>query len=139
MPWNEASKGGGSMNFGQAITSGFSNYVNFSDRASRSEYWFWILFYFICLVVAIIIDSVLRTRVLTAVVWLGIVLPTLALSVRRLHDLDRSGWWLLLALIPLIGSIVLLIWFCTRGTDGSNRFGPDPLAGIGQITQRPAV
>jgi uncharacterized membrane protein YhaH (DUF805 family) len=118
------------MNFGQAITSGLSNYVNFSDRASRSEYWFWILFYFICLVVAIIIDSVLRTRVLTAVVWLGIVLPTLALSVRRLHDLDRSGWWIFLAFIPLVGAIILLIWQCTKGTDGPNRFGPDPLTAV---------
>jgi uncharacterized membrane protein YhaH (DUF805 family) len=127
------------MNFGQAITSGFSNYVNFSDRAIRSAYWFWALFTTIGMLVTGGIDGVDGMTLAYPIFGLVTILPSLAVAVRRLHDLDRSGWWLLLALIPLIGSIVLLIWFCTRGTDGSNRFGPDPLAGIGQITQRPAV
>jgi hypothetical protein len=64
-------------------------------------------------------------------------LPGIAVGVRRLHDVDRSGWWLLLAFIPLVGTIILIVWFCTRGTPGPNRFGPDPLSGIGQITPRP--
>ncbi len=127
------------MNFGQAITSGFSNYVNFSDRAIRSAYWFWALFTTIGMLVTGGIDGVDGMTLAYPIFGLVTILPSLAVAVRRLHDLDRSGWWLLLALIPLIGSIVLLIWFCTRGTDGSNRFGPDPLAGIGQITQRPAA
>jgi Protein of unknown function (DUF805) len=55
-------------------------------------------------------------------------LPGIAVSIRRLHDLDRTGWWILLALIPLIGWIILLIWYISKGTDGPNRFGPDPLA-----------
>ena len=60
---------------------------------------------------------------------LALFLPALALAVRRLHDLDRSGWWLLVGFVPIVGTIVLLVWFCTRGTEGPNRFGPDPLAG----------
>ncbi|HEY2532705.1 MAG TPA: DUF805 domain-containing protein [Xanthobacteraceae bacterium] len=65
-------------------------------------------------------------------------LPGLSLAVRRLHDLDRSGWWCLVFLIPLIGVIILIIWFCSKGTDGPNRFGPDRLAGLEQIRPRPA-
>ena len=63
------------------------------------------------------------------IVSLGTLLPGLAVSVRRLHDIDRVGWWVLLALIPVIGAIVLIYWACLRGTVGANRFGPDPLAG----------
>jgi uncharacterized membrane protein YhaH (DUF805 family) len=59
---------------------------------------------------------------------LALLLPNLAVAVRRLHDTDRSGWWLLIALLPLIGLIVLIVFFCIRGTPGPNRFGPDPLA-----------
>ena len=58
---------------------------------------------------------------------LALFLPGLAVSIRRLHDRDKSGWWVLLAFIPLIGAIILLIWFIMRGTQGPNRFGPDPL------------
>ena len=54
-------------------------------------------------------------------------LPTLAVQVRRLHDLDRSGWWILISLIPLVGAIILLVWACSKGTEGENRFGSDPL------------
>jgi uncharacterized membrane protein YhaH (DUF805 family) len=77
---------------------------------------------------------------ITSLFHLAVFLPSLALAVRRLHDLDRTGWWLLLALIPLIGEIILLIWFCTRGTVGPNRFGPDRLALLtAQVSPRPAT
>jgi uncharacterized membrane protein YhaH (DUF805 family) len=67
-------------------------------------------------------------------VALGLLLPSLAVLVRRLHDTDRSGWYYWIVLIPLIGSIVLLVWFCSRGTEGSNTYGPDPLGGdIAQV------
>ncbi|MFY9892881.1 MAG: DUF805 domain-containing protein [Xanthobacteraceae bacterium] len=127
------------MNFGQAISSGFSNYVNFSDRAIRSEYWYWVLFVCLAEVVTSIIDYAIGFQVTTGLFGLAVILPGLAVSVRRLHDLDRTGWWLLLGFIPLIGSIILIVWFCTRGTPGPNRFGPDPLAGFGQINPRPAA
>jgi uncharacterized membrane protein YhaH (DUF805 family) len=126
------------MGFGQAISSGFSNYVNFSDRACRSEYWFWILFYYIGFAVAAIIDAAIGIYVLTGLYSLAVLLPTLALAIRRLHDLDRTGWWIFLAAIPLIGAIILLIWYCTKGTDGPNRFGPDPLGAMAPQMPRAA-
>ena len=125
------------MTFGQAISSGFSNYVDFSGRAYRSEYWYWVLFVILAEIVTSIVDYVIGYQLTTGLFGLAVFLPGLAVGVRRLHDVDRSGWWLLLGLIPLIGAIVLIIWFCTRGTPGPNRFGPDPLAGFGQISPRP--
>jgi uncharacterized membrane protein YhaH (DUF805 family) len=128
------------MNFGEAIASGFSNYVNFSSRAARSEYWYWVLFNVLAQVVTEIIDNaVIGMSVTTAIFSLAVLLPGIAVAARRLHDVDRTGWWLLLAFVPVVGLIVLLIWFCTKGTDGSNRFGPDPLRGVDQINPRPAV
>lgn len=115
------------MNFGQAITSGFSNYVKFSGRAIRSEYWYWVLFTILGSIVAGIIDFALGLSVISSLFALATILPSLAVAIRRLHDLDRTGWWVLLFLIPLIGAIILIIWFCSRGTVGPNRFGPDPL------------
>jgi uncharacterized membrane protein YhaH (DUF805 family) len=129
------------MNFGEAIKSGFHNYVTFSGRAARSEYWFWHLFFILVAVAAALIDLALfpqsSTSPLNNIAELILLLPTLAVSVRRLHDLDRSGWWIFLGLIPLIGAIWLLVWFCMRGTVGPNRFGPDPLPG-GAVVATPA-
>ena len=116
------------MGFGQAISAGFSNYVNFSGRACRSEYWYWILFIIIADIVAAIIDQALGIQLVTGLFGLVTIIPNIAIAIRRLHDLDRTGWWVLLGFIPLIGWIILLIWYVTKGTDGPNRFGPDPLA-----------
>ena len=121
------------MNFGQAIKSGFSNYVTFSGRAARSEFWYWTLFVVLVTMAAGILDRGLfdfdestTTGVFGPLVSLIFFLPGLAVSVRRLHDLDRTGWWLLLVL-TIIGVILLIIWDCIKGTTGPNRFGPDPL------------
>ena len=128
------------MNFGQAIASGFSNYVNFSDRACRSEYWFWTLFVFLADIATWIVDTAVGVQVTSSLFNLAVLLPGIAIGVRRLHDLDRTGWWLLIVFIPLIGWIVLLIWYCSKGTEGPNRFGPDRLATLGaQISPRPAT
>src|SRR6185437_15094723 len=120
------------MGFGQAISAGFSNYVGFSGRACRSEYWYWILFVVIVAIATSIIDRVVfpdsDTPPLTALFDLATFLPSFALLFRRLHDIDRTGWWWLIAFTG-IGIIVLLVWACTRGTAGANRYGPDPLAG----------
>jgi uncharacterized membrane protein YhaH (DUF805 family) len=136
------------MTFTEAVRSGFSKYVTFSGRARRSEFWFWLLFAIIAAVVAALLDAMLfpammdvQTDVadgvasvsaqggpILALVTLGLFLPGLAMHVRRLHDLDRSGWWVLLVLVPLIGIIVLIVWWCTEGTRGPNRFGSDPKA-----------
>jgi uncharacterized membrane protein YhaH (DUF805 family) len=125
------------MNFAQAISSGFSNYVNFGGRAARSEYWYWVLFWFLGTIVAEIIDGVLGRTVIYPLFGLAIILPSIAVAVRRLHDTDRGGWWILLGLIPIVGIIILIIWYCAKGTDGPNRFGPDPLGSFGApISQR---
>jgi len=121
------------MDFFEAISSGFKNYVNFGPRAIRSEYWFWVLFVMILSIVAQVIDAVvfgmMQGGPLAIVVFLALFLPGLAIAVRRLHDRDKSGWWLLLIFIPLVGAVILLVWFCIRGTVGPNRFGSDPLEG----------
>ena len=119
------------MNFVEAIQSGFRNYVGFSGRARRSEFWYWSLFAFLLSIVAGFIDAAIAPGneygPVTAIMGLALFLPGLAVSIRRLHDLGRSGWYFLLILIPLIGAIILLIWFCLRGTVGPNQYGPDPL------------
>jgi uncharacterized membrane protein YhaH (DUF805 family) len=123
------------MGFKEAISSGFQNYVGFSGRAARSEYWYWVLFIVLLSIVALLIDltvfgfNTTGVNPISVIVSLATLLPNLAVSIRRLHDIDRVGWWVLLALIPLIGGIVLIVWACMRGTVGANRFGPDPLEG----------
>jgi len=120
------------MNFGQAISSGFRNYVTFGGRASRSEYWYWVLFVVICAIVTAILDHALfdesALSPLNTIFSLVTFLPGLAVGVRRLHDTNGTGWWLLISL-TVIGIIVLIVWFCQRGTIGSNQYGPDPIAG----------
>lgn len=121
------------MGFGEAIQSGFKNYVGFTGRAARSEYWYWFLFVFLVSVAAKIVDAGLgggmaTVGLLSGIVTLALLLPNIAIAIRRLHDRDKSGWWLLLVLIPLVGAIILIIWFVMRGTPGPNRFGPDPLS-----------
>jgi uncharacterized membrane protein YhaH (DUF805 family) len=119
------------MQFQDAIRAGFRNYVTFSGRASRSEYWYWVLFGFLVAVVSGILDYAIfpysETGPLQSITSLLLFLPGLAISVRRLHDIDRTGWWVLITL-TVIGIILLLIWACIRGTAGVNRYGPDPLA-----------
>ncbi len=125
------------MQFFPAIVSGFRQYVTIKGRAPRSAYWYWILFYILLNLVCVNIDNFLAGGTMTPDHQSGpvelsflllVFLPTIALSVRRLHDINRSGWWLLIATIPVIGAIVLIIWHCTKGTEGDNRFGADPLA-----------
>jgi len=99
-------------------------YITFEGRASRSEYWYFVLFMILCYVAASIIDGVLGLFVLYPLTVLAFLIPSIAAGVRRLHDTDKSGWWMLISLIPLVGFIVLIVLLCLRGTDGENRFGP---------------
>jgi uncharacterized membrane protein YhaH (DUF805 family) len=121
------------VDFGQAIKSGFSNYVNFKARATRSEFWFWNLFTTLAGIGAAMVDVAIWTTTDSSVALVGdawslaVFLPTIAVAVRRLHDTDRSGWWLFLFFVPLIGGIVLIVWFCFKGTPRYNWFGPNPL------------
>ena len=112
------------MDFWQSIKSGLSNYANFSGRAVRSEFWFWTLFYCLAGIAASIVNRAIGWPGIASVLfWLTLV-PTLAVTVRRLHDLHRSAWWLLLFFVPA-ANFVLVVWWCMRGTSGYNRFGPD--------------
>ncbi|MBI4275225.1 MAG: DUF805 domain-containing protein [Rhizobiales bacterium] len=119
------------MNFLEAIASGFRNYINFSGRARRSEYWYWVLFVLLLGVVTALLDAVIfgESELSPINLIAGIVtfLPGLAIGFRRLHDIDRTGWWWLIV-FTIIGVFVLIYWACLKGTDGSNRYGPDPFS-----------
>jgi uncharacterized membrane protein YhaH (DUF805 family) len=121
------------MNFFDAIKSGFVNYVNFSGRAVRSEYWYWVLFGLICGIATAILDAAIfpdsEFSPINGIFNLATLLPGLAVAARRLHDIDRTGWWLLIAL-TIIGLIVLIVWFCQKSDPGPNRFGPPRFAGM---------
>jgi uncharacterized membrane protein YhaH (DUF805 family) len=119
------------MDFAEAIRSGFQNYVNFDGRARRSAYWFWALFVWVASAVLAIVDAVTGIGFVSALFGLATLLPSIAVAVRRLHDIDRSGWFLLLGFIPLVGVVILIIWACQAGTPGPNRFGPEPTAASG--------
>ena len=118
------------MGFVEAIKSCFSNYVTFGGRATRSEYWYWVLFVTIASLVALAIDSAVfgfnpgGVSPISTIFDLVTLLPSIAVAGRRLHDMDRTAWWLLITFTG-IGTFVLIIWFCFRGTVGANRFGPD--------------
>ena len=121
------------MGFVTAIKSCFRQYVGFGGRAPRSEYWYFFLFHVVVLFVLAIVDSLLFGMAaglapLSTLFVLGMILPSLAVGIRRLHDIDRTGWWVLLWFVPIVGIIVLLVFFVQRGTSGANRFGADPLA-----------
>lgn len=119
------------MGFQTAIKTCLTErYMNFTDRAARSEFWWFALF---SLLASLLLGGV--SDILGGIFALAILLPAIGVAVRRLHDLDRSGWWYLLVLVPLIGPLVLIFaFFIHRGTVGDNRFGPDPLAGApGQV------
>lgn len=109
------------------------HYADFTGRARRSEYWYFVLFNFIVsILIGLslgVIAGLLNVPALVylAYLWsLAVFIPSLAVSVRRLHDIGRSGWWLLLSLIPLVGAIILIIWYCTDSQPGANQYGPNP-------------
>lgn len=111
------------MNMIEAVKAAFSKYATFEGRARRSEYWWFILFNFI---IAVILNMI--SPGLLGGIWsLATLLPSLAVGARRLHDIDRSGWWLLIGFIPVVGLIVLIVFFATRGQTMPNRFGLPPL------------
>lgn len=123
------------MTMQEAVRSVLSQYANFSGRARRSEYWFWTLAVFIVSIVAAIIDRIIGVQILQYLVILATIVPGLAVGARRLHDTGRSGWLLLLAIIPLIGAIILIVWF-VGDSHPDNEYGPNPkgaaLGGYGQ-------
>jgi uncharacterized membrane protein YhaH (DUF805 family) len=119
------------MTFSEAISDGFSKYVTFSGRSSRAAYWWWYLFTTVVLAVAVLIDLVIGTPfIIEGLAWLALVLPSLAVLVRRFHDAGHSGWWVLIGILPLIGFIVWLI-FALTPSQPPNEWGPGPDIPVG--------
>lgn len=102
------------------------NYAGFEGRARRREYWNFVLFNFLATLVLGVVDVVLDITVLAPLYSLAVLIPSIAVTVRRLHDTDRSGWWILISLVPVVGFIVLLVFTLMDGTPGPNAHGPSP-------------
>ncbi|MEM7545654.1 MAG: DUF805 domain-containing protein [Pseudomonadota bacterium] len=118
------------MGFMEAVQTCLNKYATISGRARRAEYWWWTLFAILGSFVLTVVEmGIGLVGILSGIFSLAILIPSICVTVRRLHDLDRTGWWCLILLVPLIGAIVILVFAITRGTEGDNRFGPDPLAG----------
>ena len=114
-----------------------TQYADFTGRARRKEYWMFVLFsLLIYFLVAIVLVALSATEsainIVIGLLALSLMLPNLAVTIRRLHDTDRSGWWALLSFVPIL-SLVILVFMFLDGTSGGNRFGPDPKADSGDI------
>ncbi len=108
-------------------------YAVFSGRARRKEFWMFVLFNVIFALVAAVLDNILGIAIknvgygpIYIVYALAVLVPALAVAVRRLHDVNWSGWYILLGLIPVVGAIILIVKYCTAGTPGDNKYGPNP-------------
>ncbi len=121
------------MDFMTAVRTCLAKYVEFSGRARRSEFWYFALFTLLVAIVTSRIDTALGTDytntgggVVNSVVSLALFLPSLAAGVRRLHDIGRSGLWVLLILVPILGWVLLIIWWCRNTGRAENQYGPNP-------------
>lgn len=105
----------------------YKNYANFNGRDTRQQYWMFYLFYIIVYIVLSVIDSVVGADgLLGGIFALATLIPSIAIGTRRLHDIGKSGWWQLILLVPLIGAIILIVFFAKQGMIGDNQFGNDP-------------
>jgi uncharacterized membrane protein YhaH (DUF805 family) len=116
------------VGMGEAVRRGFSNYATFNGRANRGEYWWWVLATLLINAGLGIVDRAFfgvgtNLTALSSLWSLATLIPSLAVGARRLHDIDKSGWWQLIWLIPVVGWILLIVWFAQRGEDRTNRFG----------------
>jgi len=124
------------MGFSEAVSTCLRKFVDFTGRAPRSEYWWFYLFVVLVVVGMLLLDTALLGHdpddpgslpVLTLLAGAAFFLPILSAGVRRLHDSNRSGWWLLIALIPIVGGLIQIVLLALPGTPGPNRFGENPL------------
>lgn len=115
------------MTFTQAIQSVFSQYATFSGRARRSEYWFFVLFnYVISAALGFLGRYMFLFSILSGLYSLAVLIPSLAVTWRRLHDIGKGGGWYFMVLVPLVGWILLIIWLCRDSQPGENAYGPNP-------------
>lgn len=104
-------------------------YADFEGRSSRKQYWMFTLYYFIIAIVVGIIGGIINFEFLGTVLSLALLLPSIGMSFRRLHDINKSAWWLLISFVPLLGWLVLIYFAVQPGDKGDNQYGKDPLAG----------
>ena len=114
------------INIFEAVGICFKKYFVLKDRASRSEYWYFHLFYLILFLIPIIIGGE-NTDIFFGLLFLVLVIPSFTVSVRRLHDIDKSGWYVFIYLIPFVGGIIMLVMLASVGTEGKNQYGEYPL------------
>jgi uncharacterized membrane protein YhaH (DUF805 family) len=123
------------MTFVGAVKKCYAQYATFDGRAARPEFWYFMLFYFVAAIVTSIVDLALFNTAreggfspLSSIFAIVSLIPSLAVGCRRLHDTDRSGWWQLIVFIPIVGWILLIVWWASAGTPGRNRFGDEASA-----------
>lgn len=130
------------MSFVDAVRSVLTQYAVFSGRSRRSEYWWYTLFAVVVSLVASQVDAALGSQVVSIILALALLLPGLGVSIRRLHDTGRSGWWLLIGLVPVVGVIVLIVFYVQDSQPMTNAYGPspkhEPVVG-GDVDAAPAV
>ena len=130
------------MTFTQSVKTCLTKYVVFSGRASRSEFWWFVLFSYAGSLLLAFIETIINSSatgevaILTTAFALATFLPSISVAVRRLHDRGRSGWWWWIILIPMIGIIVYLFWVITKGDEGPNQYGDDPVNPTGGFDSR---
>jgi len=110
------------VNFPQAITSGFEKYATFQGRATRPEFWYWVLFSTLVSWAGSTIDFAIGSNLVVVLANLALLLPGIAVGVRRFHDINRSGWWVLISLVPLVGWIISIVMLTKPSDPGLNRF-----------------
>ena len=133
------------MSLGQAFASFWKNYVNFSGRARRAEYWKAVLSLVLLVIPLSVLDVFLFPDLVlenglgpaSSLFTLAVILPAISMSVRRLHDTSRSGWWYLVTFLPLVGSIVLFVFMVLDSTPGTNKWGESPKSFAGPISTAP--
>ena len=118
------------MGFGEAVSTCFKKSVVWEGRASRAEYWWFYLATILIIIAASIIDQIIGTAVFYIIALIVLILPSIAVLIRRLHDTDRTGWWYWIQLLPLIGLIVILVFMLSGGDEGDNKYGPNPYGSV---------
>ena len=122
------------VELGTAIKLGFQRYIDFTGRSTRAEFWWWLLFLVVANIALLVADGLTSNSStfgpiggqLQGLFILATLIPSVAVAVRRLHDINRTAWWLLLCLVLVIGWVVLLVWTNNRGNNGTNKYGRDP-------------
>ena len=107
---------------------GLEKYADFAGRASRKEFWMFILFFYIFLIGFLVLGALIGFPFIVLIYILGLIIPHISIAVRSLHDTSRSGWWLLINLIPLIGKIITIV-FLVQDSHEENQYGPNPKQG----------